>query len=57
MLFRICYAIPRYTLANGNKKRDWRIYKEFANTRILPQQPFKAINNLILAFSLLVIFV
>ena len=37
MLFRICYAIPRYTLANGNKKRDWRIYKEFANTRILPQ--------------------
>ena len=41
----ISYAVPRNTLAKANEKRDWRIYKDFADTLLIKVRPLYAQDN------------
>ena len=41
----ISYAVPRNTLAKANEKRDWRIYKDFADTLLKKVRPLYAQDN------------
>lgn len=40
----ISYAVPRNTLAKANEKRDWHIYKDFAEVLLKRVQPLYAQN-------------
>ena len=35
----ISYAVPRNTLAKANEKRDWHIYKDFADVLLKKVRP------------------
>ena len=41
----ISYAVPRNTLAKANEKRDWRIYKDFADILLKKVRPLYALDN------------
>ena len=41
----ISYAVPRNTLAKANEKRDWHIYKDFADTLLKKVRPLYAMDN------------
>ena len=41
----ISYAVPRNTLAKANEKRDWRIYKDFADILLKKVRQLYALDN------------
>ena len=54
----ISYAVPRNTLAKANEKRDWHIYKDFAEVLLKRVRPLYAQNyfrldldNMVYAFD------
>ena len=56
--FGISYAVPRNTLAKANEKRDWHIYKDFAEVLLKRVRPLYAQNyfrldldNMVYAFD------
>ena len=56
--FGISYAVPRNTLAKANEKRDWHIYKDFAEVLLKRVRPLFAQNyfrldldNMVYAFD------
>ena len=56
--FGITHAVPRYTLARAKKKRDWHIYKDFAEVLLKRVRPLFAQNyfrldldNMVYAFD------
>ena len=56
--FGIIYAVPRNILAKANEKRDWHIYKDFAEVLLKRVRPLYAQNyfrldldNMVYAFD------
>ena len=56
--FGIIYAVPRNILAKANEKRDWHIYKDFAEVLLKRVRPLFAQNyfrldldNMVYAFD------
>lgn len=56
--FGIIYAVPRNNLAKANEKRDWHIYKDFAEVLLKRVRPLYAQNyfrldldNMVYAFD------
>ena len=54
----ISYAVPRNTLAKANEKRDWHIYKDFADVLLKKVRPLYAkdkfrldLDNMVYAFD------
>ena len=42
----ISYAVPRNTLAKANEKRDWHIYKDFADVLLKKVRPLYAKDSI-----------